>query len=325
MVYRSPRQVVKRVRSWQALFLLCGLLLVVLEITFSAQGGICRSEGCKAVAASPFTHLYGIPLPWLGAAFFLAALFLLPTRRPFALLLCLGVGAALYFVFLQVVVLRTLCQFCLTVEGLIFASFLVGLLSRETRRALLRSTLAVLIGFLGVHTAYTLPLSRGGTEVCPLGGERVVLWKGPGTERAQFFFDPLCPPCGKAFEALEAHREDFAQVIFRCVAVRPGSEPLALAFYSLVLKGASPWEAFKAVHGKAAEGKASGSPEAREMLEQSQALLEELGLDAVPTLLVMGREGRILLGRGEIEDYLLGGTALPTLEVAPEVCDPSGC
>ena len=323
MTYRSPRQVLRRVRNWQALFLLCGLALVVVDIYLSSKGGICQSEGCRTVAASPFTRLYGIPLPWLGAAFFSGSILLLPTKRPFTTLLSLGVGASFYFVFLQLVVLRTICHFCIAVEGIIFATFLVGLASREGRRSLTHPVLAILIGFLGVHAAYTLPLGKGGTEVCPLDRGRVVLWEGPGEERVQFFFDPHCPPCGEAFEVLQSHREEFSQVAFRCVAVHPDSEKDALAFYSLVIEGTDPWEAFERVHGKEPEVPLKAG--ARNMLRLSQVLLQELGLEEVPTLLVLGREGEILVGRRSIEDHFEGTLTLPTPGLAPDICDPSGC
>jgi len=330
MVYRTPRQALRRIRGWQALFLLCGLALTVADILLTSRGGICQSEGCRAVAQTPFTHIYGVPLTWIGAAFFGLCLLLIPFGRVFTAVLSLGMGGSLYFVFLQLVVIKEICQFCIAVESAVSLSFLLGLTSKAARRSSVNAALSLLVGFLLVHAAYTLPLSGRGTEVCPLKGPRAVVWRGPGEVEAQYFFDPHCPPCQDAFKALYEERDSFGKLTFRCVALKPESRTAALGFYSLVLEGTDPWKAVRMVHGEL--GDLAVTSKARELLHGSQQLLEGLGLQEVPLLVVLGQRGEILRGKAAIEAFLKGerGGLLAPADLtppglSPDLCNPTGC
>ncbi len=79
-------------------------------------------SGCNIVAASQYSHLFGIPLAdygivFYGIIFILAALELVLANKLLRRLLqgisLIGVADSLYFTFLQIFVIRELCIFCL--------------------------------------------------------------------------------------------------------------------------------------------------------------------------------------------------------------------
>lgn len=79
-------------------------------------------SGCNAVAQSPYSHFFGIPLGVYGVAFYAAVLLLAAianralikeARRAVALLSAIGMLASLYFIGLQVFVIDALCIYCI--------------------------------------------------------------------------------------------------------------------------------------------------------------------------------------------------------------------
>ena len=88
------------------------------ELTCSIAG----LDGCNAVADSPYSNPFGLPLSLYGAVFY-AVLFtlaavalLLPSRRLYGALLAfgtLGSAASVYFLFVQVVLIEAVCVYCL--------------------------------------------------------------------------------------------------------------------------------------------------------------------------------------------------------------------
>ncbi len=97
---------------------------------------ISNLSGCNIVAASPYSHLFGIPLAAYGVAFYgiifvLAALELVIfdrlLRRVLQGMAFFGVIASLYFTLVQVFIIGALCIYCLASAGIallmmIFAS-----------------------------------------------------------------------------------------------------------------------------------------------------------------------------------------------------------
>lgn len=88
-------------------------------------------EGCNAVAQSPYSKLFGIPLGVYGVLYygllFVAAAAMLTGQLKhgakflFALTL-LGALASLVFVFIQVFLIKALCVYCLASAGISFAT-----------------------------------------------------------------------------------------------------------------------------------------------------------------------------------------------------------
>jgi uncharacterized membrane protein len=100
----------------------------------------CNIEGlgdCNVVAGSPYSQFFGIPLALFGVAFytllfvFSALLLFVRTRQIYLSLLVfasLGFLASLYFMFLQLFVIKATCIYCLTsaiLSAFIFACALV--------------------------------------------------------------------------------------------------------------------------------------------------------------------------------------------------------
>ncbi len=86
---------------------------------------VCFGSGCAAVIRSRYGRLLGIPNGILGVAYFLAVAATpllepwLPGIRPLALLATsVALGLYLYLTYLQFVVLRALCNWCLMSAGL---------------------------------------------------------------------------------------------------------------------------------------------------------------------------------------------------------------
>ncbi|HEY0010670.1 MAG TPA: vitamin K epoxide reductase family protein [Candidatus Paceibacterota bacterium] len=84
--------------------------------------GIESLNGCNTVAQSEYSNLFGVPLALYGVAFyaiiFIAAAFLLTNTRAWLVRLLflatvVGFLASLYFLYLQVFLIKALCIYCL--------------------------------------------------------------------------------------------------------------------------------------------------------------------------------------------------------------------
>lgn len=90
-------------------------------------------DGCNIVAQSPYSHIFGIPLALFGVGFY-ALLFVLialiavfPVRllyRVVFLLTLAGVLASVVFVFVQLVLIKALCVYCIASAGITLLSFI---------------------------------------------------------------------------------------------------------------------------------------------------------------------------------------------------------
>jgi uncharacterized membrane protein len=112
-------------------FLLALTLLGLLDAAYLAETAMTGKElacdingleGCNAVAQSPYSHLFGLPLGVYGVAFYglfliLAGLALArPARaleRALALLSAIGVVASAYFLYVQLALIKAVCLYCL--------------------------------------------------------------------------------------------------------------------------------------------------------------------------------------------------------------------
>ncbi|MES2225872.1 MAG: vitamin K epoxide reductase family protein [Patescibacteria group bacterium] len=92
--------------------------------------GITALDGCNVVAQSAYSRLFGIPLAVYGVVFYtfllaLSGLLLVVSRRHFYhalfVVAILGILSSIYFIALQIFVIKALCIYCL-------GSFLIALL-----------------------------------------------------------------------------------------------------------------------------------------------------------------------------------------------------
>jgi uncharacterized membrane protein len=98
--------------------------------------------GCDQVLNSPYAAILGIPVAWFGLAFYLTtaacALFALfgfeeALRLSFALV-SLALGFTVYLLYLQAIVIRAFCDYCLLSALLVTLIFVFHLWSRGHSR-----------------------------------------------------------------------------------------------------------------------------------------------------------------------------------------------
>ena len=93
-------------------------------------------HGCDVVTTSSYSAILGIPVALLGLLYYVAIFFLcvwsLDQRRPdvmyaVAKLTWLGLAASVWFVSVQILVLKALCLYCLISAGTSTILFFLGL------------------------------------------------------------------------------------------------------------------------------------------------------------------------------------------------------
>ncbi|MBX4187794.1 MAG: vitamin K epoxide reductase family protein [Candidatus Doudnabacteria bacterium] len=95
---------------------------------YTSQGVSCSlTNGCEAVLTSKYATVLGLPIALFGIGYYAAIFFLVyyykqnETRRIWdivAILSSLGFVTTLYLVYLQVFVIRAICQYCIVSAGL---------------------------------------------------------------------------------------------------------------------------------------------------------------------------------------------------------------
>lgn len=92
-------------------------------------------DGCNTVAQSPYSYLFGIPLALYGVGFFAfvcalaAALTLFPARFLYRALLALsvfGTGASAVFLYIQFVLIKALCIYCIASAVIVALMLLIA-------------------------------------------------------------------------------------------------------------------------------------------------------------------------------------------------------
>lgn len=334
-------------------FVYLGLVVTGVDFFSTLKGWeICPFEGCKLALASSYSSLLGIPLTALGFVFFVVAFFLwfFPKKWLF-FWSALGLGASLYFLYLQMLVLGKMCIMCMAVEFLVFLLFL----SAFTPVSLWCLFSVVALAFLGLHAAYTWIPYQGKT--C-FGVEEMDLLhkyyttREKGTREAAFFFSLECPACSRVLPLIrEWSLRRGVRVVLREVRIHR-EEDKAFYFLSLLKGGMDPWRALAKVERSKKVPRVDLDEREKgavlRLLDFNERLLESLGIDGVPVLLVVeggrveGRQGiegiRSLVAprkgeeRGSAEgnrgyiDLNSGGAAGGSLFVSPGgVCTPKRC
>ncbi len=119
------------------IFIICLFSSVIL--TMKGNGGLCKpGDGCDIVQSSSYAYTLGVKNPFYGVGIFGFMIFLTifhinkptkHTRNLIHLAMFIGSVIALYFLYLQVFVLKAYCPFCLVVDiglliGLVFMFYL---------------------------------------------------------------------------------------------------------------------------------------------------------------------------------------------------------
>ncbi len=101
-------------------------------------------SGCNIVAASPYSHFFGVSLAefgvlFYGAVFVLAAfeLFIFDRvlRRVLQAISVIGVLASLYFIAVQIFFIKALCIYCLASASVALLIFILSTLIEPIRKA----------------------------------------------------------------------------------------------------------------------------------------------------------------------------------------------
>ena len=93
---------------------------------------ICSTGGCETVQSSSYAEVLGVPVAALGLAGFLALLLAALARGEWArlsqaTLALTALGFSIYLLYIQVVVIDAICQWCLATEVLTVAIAALGL------------------------------------------------------------------------------------------------------------------------------------------------------------------------------------------------------
>jgi len=321
----------RQVAKGAVLISILGLILTGADFFTSLQGWeLCPYQGCRLAQGSPYAHILGIPLSVVGLAFFFVALLLCGVwRKGLLYWSSLGLGASLYFLYLQRWILGRMCLVCAAVEALIFLLFLFSL----TRSSPWSVISLVLLAFLGLHSVYGWQMGRINPCMGPL--ERKILDRyytvGKGERQALLFFSVGCPACAKVLPKVRdwAGREH-VRLLLREVQVHSDTGK-ACALLGLIKGGVDPLKALEEVEkGYAKSPTAPLSREEKDALVRlmafNKAMLEAVGMDGVPALMVQ-REGKV--------EMVQGLDAIKSLLAAPRftlqkmdrggICTPSGC
>lgn len=315
-----------------------GLILTGADFFTSLRGWeLCPYQGCRLAQGSPYAHILGVPLSVVGLAFFFVALILCGVwRKGLLYWSSLGLGASLYFLYLQRWVLGRMCLVCVAVEILIFLLFLFSL----TRSSPWSVISLVLLAFLGLHGVYVWQMGRINPCMGPL--ERKILDRyytvGKGERQALFFFSVGCPACAKVFpEVMDWAGREHVRLLLREVQVRSDTRE-ACVFLGLIKGGVDPLKALEDVEkGHTKSPPASLSREEKDALVRlmafNKAMLEAVGMDGVPALMVQ-REGKVEMVQGL--DAIKSVLAAPQFTLQKHgsselemdlggICTPSGC
>jgi uncharacterized membrane protein len=240
------------------LFLLIALTAsaaLVIEYQNAGDPAFCGvGSGCMAVRLSPFSRLFGVPLPTIGLAVFsgLVVLALVSRSRAQVRVLAfvngLGALAACVLIYLQAFEIRAFCPWCVAVDvstilAAVCSSLLYGQLDDEQKAG--KDTSAafagayrvpiLLVWLLAAASAVGLPFLWGQYPVIPKLPPEIAALQVPGKITIVSFTDFECPFCRALHpvidQIVEAHPDQIA-VVRRMMPLEShhGAMPAALTY-----------------------------------------------------------------------------------------------
>lgn len=141
---------------------LLALLINVLLASWKfiePSGGIVGcgdGTGCADVLTSLWSQVFGLPVAILGAIVYILLYAALLWEKPRGLAICYGLiaGAAVWLIFVQAVILRQFCPWCMAAHGVGFLIVIVGLSREKFDEPLILSFL------IGIVVSLCLPLGQ---------------------------------------------------------------------------------------------------------------------------------------------------------------------
>lgn len=104
----------------------------------------CTFSGCEVVLTSKYSEILGVPVALFGAIFYLIATILSTilltnyNKKINLLFVVLAIGgftSTLYFIFLQIFIIKEFCQYCLATELMSLGIFLIAISDIKKLRA----------------------------------------------------------------------------------------------------------------------------------------------------------------------------------------------
>ncbi len=91
------------------------------------------AKGCETVLTSRFAMIFGVPIALIGSLYFLTliSLLLLGFLRYFKILIFLGIVVSVVLFFIQAFILHAFCLYCLGVEAIILAIFILSFSAKK--------------------------------------------------------------------------------------------------------------------------------------------------------------------------------------------------
>jgi uncharacterized membrane protein len=228
---------------------------LVLDYRPASASTFCGVDsGCAAVRLSPYSHLFNVPLPWLGLLAFGSLFVIALTARSrvqhvaIAALTALGALAAAGLVALQAFTIHAFCTWCLLADAsAVVAAISAGLLyahvagraradapptPNEARLAALLNVPAVVFAWIGA--AFVALAAPAIWASYPPPPPDIVALDVPGKITVVSFTDFECPYCRGLHPTLEelAHERAGQLVLVRKMVPlsgHPGALPAALA------------------------------------------------------------------------------------------------
>ena len=171
----------------------------------SGQTTFCLSgSGCDVVKESPFSRMFGIPVPYIGLlGYIIVVLTVLykglgSSRYSFIYYLSLvGVAFSAYLTYLEVAVIKAICSYCVLSAILIFAIFLTVLITKQlktassaTNKFALTSIVIFLVVIGGSYIAHS-----GVRKAAPVTKTMIELAKHLNSTNSSMYGSYTCPHC----------------------------------------------------------------------------------------------------------------------------------
>jgi protein-disulfide isomerase len=225
---------------------------LIVDYTNAGDPAFCGvGSGCFAVRISPYSRLFGVPLPYIGLiahAVLLGGSLLVQTRdhiKLLALVASAGAACAVVLLLVQQFVVGALCAWCLAVDLASIAAGVSAVLLAVSanksadpagvERAANPSGLEMGAWVLAAGLAIVLPMVWGKYPVIPPLGPGVAALQAPGAVTLINFSDFQCPHCRKLHpKSVEIKNKYKGRVVFdrRMMPLpgHPGALPAAKAY-----------------------------------------------------------------------------------------------
>lgn len=300
---------------------------LVVEYTNAGDPAFCGvTSGCFAVRISPYSRMFGAPLPSIGLTAYtvLFGLSLMARKRvqhvALAILCSMGALFALWLLWLQKTQIGAFCQWCVAVD---ISAIVAAIASVWAALRAFKDEASVLLPSIGrvmfswvfaASTAIVLPFFWGRFPVQPPLPQALSSLQAPGVVTIVGFTDFQCPFCRKMhpeLHALVARGAGKVRLDRRMMPLsgHPGAEPAALAYLC------TPEPLKEAVADKLYEAPAENlTPDG------TIAIAVSAGVDAAMMRgCVKKAETRALLAADKKLFEDVGGRGLPYMFVGPRV------